>query len=116
MVKLSSRDSICVRRGVQAFKSKTSSGCKELSVEELQDAKLYWYRQIPWEMYQAEYERLEENILLPNTSAILKLDPFYDKRDRLLRVGGRSQYSDLPEGIKHPIILPHGHPVVEKII
>jgi len=34
----------------------------------------------------------------------------------LLRVGGRLQYSDLPEGTKHPIILPHGHPVVEKII
>ena len=34
----------------------------------------------------------------------------------MLRVGGRLQYSDLPEGTKHPIILPHGHAVVEKII
>ena len=34
------------------------------------------------------------------------------ERDRLLQVGGRLQSSDLPEGTKHPIILPHGHPVV----
>ena len=34
------------------------------------------------------------------------------ERDRLLQVEGRLQYSDLPEGTKHPIILPHGHPVV----
>ena len=68
------------------------------SVEGLQDAKLYWYRQIQWEVYQAEYQRLEENILLPNTSAILKLYSSYDKRDRLLKVGGRLQNSDLPEG------------------
>ena len=57
--------------------SKRSSGSKELSVEKLQDARLYWYRQIQWEVYQAEYERLKENLLLSNTSAILELDPYY---------------------------------------
>ena len=29
---------------------------------------------------------------------------------------GRREYSDLPEVTKHPITLPHGYPVVEKII
>ena len=67
-------------------------------------------------MYQAEYGRLKEDLPLPNTSAIWKLDPYYEKIDHLLRVGGRLQHSDLPEGTKHPIILPHGHAVVEKII
>lgn len=66
-------------------------------------------------MYQAEYERLREN-LLSKTSVILKLDPYYDKRTRLLRVRGRLQYSDLPEGRKHLIILPHGHPAVKEMI
>ena len=66
-----------VLRGVQAFESKGSSDSKELSVEKLQDAKIYWYRQIQWEVYQAEYERLKENLLLSNTSAILELDPYY---------------------------------------
>ena len=101
-----------VLRGVRAFKSGASAGSKELSAEELQDAKLSWYWQIQQEVYQAEYERLKEDLPLPNTSAILKLDPYYDKRDHLLRVGGRLQHSDVPEGTKHPIILPHGHAVV----
>ena len=65
---------------------------------------------------QADYERLTENLLLPNTSVILKMDPYYDKRDRLLQVRRRLQYSDLPEGMKHPIIVPHGHPVVKEIV
>ena len=34
------------------------------------------------------------------------------ERDMVLQGGGRLQYSDLPEGTKHPIILPHGHPLV----
>ena len=38
-----------------------SAGSKELSAEELQDAKLSWYRQIQQELYQAEYERLKED-------------------------------------------------------
>ena len=67
-------------------------------------------------VYQAEHERLKENLLLPNTGVILKLDSYYDKRDRLLQVRGRLQYSDLLEGMKHPIIVPHGHPVVKEII
>ena len=105
-----------VLRGVQAFKSGASAGSKELSTEELQDAKLSWYRRIQQEVNQAEYERMKGDLPLPNTSAILKLDPCYDKRDHLLWAGGRLQHSDLPEGTKHRIILPHGHAVVEKII
>ena len=111
MADVNSSNSICTSR-----KSGTSAGSKELSAEELQDAKLSWYRQIQQEVYQAEYERLKEDLPLPNTRAILKMDPYYDKRDRLLRVGGRLQHSDLTEGTKHPIILPHGHTVVERII
>ena len=45
------------------FQVNKSLGCKELSVEELQDAKLFWCLQIQREVYQAEYERLP----LPNT-------------------------------------------------
>ena len=49
-------------------------------------------------------------------SCILKLDPFFDKDYRVLHVGGRLQYSELPEETKLQLILPHGHPVVEKKI
>ena len=50
---------------------------------------------------------------IQKTSKILKLDPFYDSSDFVLRVGGRLQHSDLPEEAKHQVILPHGHPIVE---
>ena len=49
-------------------------------------------------------------------SRILKLDPFFDEEYRVLRVGGRLQNSESPEETKHQVILPHCHPVVEKII
>ena len=105
-----------VLQWVQVQKSRVSSESRELSAEELQNAKLNWYRQIQRETYRVEYAQLETGQPLPKTSGILKLDPYFDKKDRVLRVGGRLQYSDLPEQTKHPIILPHGHPVVEKII
>ena len=53
---------------------------------------------------------------ISKNSRILKLDPFFDKDYRVLHVGGRLQYSELPEETKHQLILPHGHLVVEKII
>jgi len=82
----------------------------------MKNAKLIWYRQIQREVYRIEYVQLEAGQPLPKTSTILKLDPYFDKEDRVLRIGGRLQYSNLPEATKHPNILPHGHPVVEKII
>ena len=53
---------------------------------------------------------------ISKNSHILKLDPFFDKDYRVLCVGGRLQYSELPEETKHQLTLPYGHPVVEKII
>ena len=63
-----------------------------------------------------EYSLLKVGSTLPSNSRILKLDPYYDSKDQLIKVGGRLQFADISENVKHPIILPHGHPVVEKII
>jgi hypothetical protein len=38
----------------------------------------------------------------------MKLDPYFDKDSRTLRVGGRFQYSHLQEATKHPVKIPHG--------
>ena len=40
----------------------------------------------------------------------------FDDKDKLIRVGGRVQFSELPEETKHQIILPAKHTVVDKII
>ena len=92
MAKLSSSDSIYVLRGVQAFKSKQVQVAKNCQSRSYRRQVIL----VPTDTMggaPSRVWRLEKNILLPNTSAILKLDPFYDKRDRLLRVGGRLQYS-----------------------
>ena len=53
---------------------------------------------------------------LPKSSCLLKLDPYYDKTDHVITVGGRLQFADIPEETKHQIILPHGQAEVAKMI
>jgi len=49
------------------------------------------------------------------TSGLQKLDPFVDSQG-MLRVGGRLKESSLPYSVKHPLILPRKHHVVNLII
>ena len=49
-------------------------------------------------------------------SCIAKLDPHFDETKRLLVVGGRLQFAQIPEEEKHQIIIPHNDPVIEKLI
>ena len=55
------------------------------------------------------------NQTLKKSGALYKLDPFLDK-DGLLRVGGRIQRVNVPEYVKHPIILPRKGHVTELLI
>ncbi len=48
-------------------------------------------------------------------SKLAKFAPFLDK-NKLLCVGGRIQNAQLPESVRHPIILPHDHPITPLII
>ena len=68
------------------------------------------------EVYKEDYEQLKAGKTLPNSRRLLKLDPYYDEEDKVIRVGGRLQFADLPEENKHQIILPHGHPGVARLI
>lgn len=49
-------------------------------------------------------------------SRIVKLDPQFDQTKKLLVVRRRLQFAQVPEEAKHPIIVPHGDPVIEKLI
>ena len=49
-------------------------------------------------------------------SFIVKLDPQFDETKKLLVVGGRLQFAQIPEEEKHQIIIPHKDPVIEKLI
>lgn len=50
------------------------------------------------------------------TSSLLKLKPFEDENNQLLRVGGRLTNGPIPFEAKHPVILPNNHHVTQLII
>ena len=52
---------------------------------------------------------------LKKSSSLYRLDPFLDK-DGILRVGGRLRKASIPQGIRHPIILPRGSHVTELVV
>ena len=49
-------------------------------------------------------------------SCIVKLDPQFDETKKLLVVGGRLQFAQIPEEQKHQITIAHKDPVTEKLI
>ncbi|XP_068728870.1 uncharacterized protein [Montipora capricornis] len=105
-----------VLRAVKLFKTKSRSCEKELSADEVRQAEIkccMWVQEV---VYKEEFEKLKAGEVLPSNSRLLKLDPYYDRDDQVLRVGGRLQFADLPEQSKHQIILPHGHPEVAKMV
>ena len=95
-------------------KSKTENVL--LTAEDLINSEYFWYQRIQKEAYPIEFQHLKNGESIASNSCILELDPFFDKEHEVLRVGGRLQYSELPEETKHQVILPHSHPIVEKII
>ena len=105
-----------VLRAVKLFKTKLKSFVTELSTEEIQHAELKCCMWVQQDVYKEDYELLKAGDSVPKSSRLLKLDPYYDEADQVIRVGGRLQFADIPEETKHQVILPHGHPEVAKLI
>lgn len=59
-------------------------------------------------------KKLEKNEAIPQKHPLIKLSPFM--REGILRVGGRLKKSNYPLCIKHPIILPHDHPISKAVL
>jgi len=57
----------------------------------------------------------QRDISLKKTSCMYRLDPFLDA-DGILRVGGRLRRANMPEGVKHLVILPRRSHITELII
>ena len=103
-------------KAVELFKAKIKSQVTELSAEEMQQAEFKCCMWVQQEADKEDYEHLNAGEALPKSSRLLKLDPYYDRTDQVIRVGGRLQFADIPEETKHQIILPHGHSEVAKMI
>lgn len=61
------------------------------------------------------FDTCRDSGLKTKLKQVLKLSPFVDD-DGLLKVGGRLQNADVPETMKHPIILPRRHQVTRLIV
>ena len=105
-----------VLKAVRLFKAKSKSQVTELSAEEMQEAELKCCMWVQQDAYKEDYEQLKAGEALPKSSRLLKLDPYYDKTDQVIGVGGRLQFADIPEETKHQIILPHDHTEVARLI
>jgi len=57
-----------------------------------------------WAQHDAckDYKQLKAGEALSRSS-------YYDRTDQVGRIGGRLQFTDIPEETKHQIVLPHGH-------
>ena len=82
----------------------------------MRKAELKCCKWVQEEVYKEDYQLLKSGQTLPKNSRLLKLDPYYDREDQVIRVGGRLQFADLLEQTKHQVILPHGHPEVAKMV
>eukprot|EP00112_Aurelia_sp_Birch-Aquarium-sp1_P003266 Seg1363.23 transcript_id=Seg1363.23/GoldUCD/mRNA.D3Y31 product="hypothetical protein" protein_id=Seg1363.23/GoldUCD/D3Y31 len=103
-------------RSKATSQQQTESSGKELTTDEIKSAEEYWYRQVQQEEFPDDFEALKNSVQLPKSSQLNSLFPIFDHEKELIKVGGRLQFSLIPEESKHQIILPGKHMVVEKII
>ena len=87
-----------------------------LDSEDIMNAENYWLQRIQEEFFKAEIVKLQKNEDIARDSKLVKLTPYYDQEDGLVKMRGRVQYSDLTESEKHPIILPYNSYLVKLII
>ncbi|KRZ01394.1 hypothetical protein T11_12323 [Trichinella zimbabwensis] len=71
----------------------------------MQNAENHWIRKAQHERFANEIRQLSNGRQIAANSRLQQFDPFIDEHG-LLKIGGRLQNSDLPENMKHPILLP----------
>ena len=73
--------------------------------EEMHAAEIVLIRKAQEEFFSREIQCLKKNKPIPHDSSILKLTPKLDE-NKLLRLSGRLRRADIPNEMKHPIIIP----------
>lgn len=85
-----------------------------LHPQEIAEAKATLTRLAQNDMFADEIEALQEGRVVGKRSPLRRLSPFIDP-ERVLRVGGRLNMSQLPYQAKHPALLPKAHPFTRLI-
>lgn len=84
-----------------------------LTSDELQHALHILVKHVQADVFAKDIQNLRQNKTCPKP--LRKLAPFLDS-EGIMTVGGRLQYSELSFNIKHPILLPRKHRLVQLII
>ncbi|XP_002741926.1 uncharacterized protein LOC100373242 [Saccoglossus kowalevskii] len=103
-----------VLRFVQLLKSKEKCTQDKPSATELNNAEIHWITDIQHEHFADIFVSTKnDNKKYGHLRSQLKL---FIAEDKLLRLGGRLQYADLPYDTKHPILLPRDHQLTRLIV
>ncbi|XP_041765140.1 uncharacterized protein LOC121589934 [Anopheles merus] len=86
-----------------------------LSVDEIQNAKIVLVKMVQRQVFPDELRQLRKKQKLAGGSPLKLLHPFIDK-DGVIRVGGRLGHADLPFCVKHPIVIPGYHPFTQLLL
>jgi hypothetical protein len=95
------------------LRKKDRRNAEVLSVEELEEAEVYWIKSAQQDRFGVEIESLSKGRPAAQASRIADLNP--QLVNGILRVGGRIDKAELPWEAKHPIILDHGHDITRLI-
>ncbi|KAM8701717.1 hypothetical protein ACLKA7_000073 [Drosophila subpalustris] len=87
-----------------------------ISYAELSKGIIYAVRLTQMSAFPAEWKALSGGQSLAKDSSLLSLNPYFDLKEKVIRLGGRLRDALLPENEKHPYILPYKHHVTDLVI
>ncbi|XP_036146761.1 uncharacterized protein LOC118646920 [Monomorium pharaonis] len=106
---------LCMRAIARFKRTQNSSLNNPITTQEIEIARIYWVKSIQRFAFPQEIKILVNGNPLPRSSPLLRIAPYIDASG-LLRVGGRLEFSRLPENAKHPLVLPRESPLSSLII
>ena len=89
---------------------------ESLTTADIEASEKYWIQQVQEENFREELALLKKGEEVRSDSKLVKLTPYYDQEDGLIKMKGPIQYADISESEKHPVILPPKSYIVKLII
>lgn len=98
------------QRFIVNLKNKTKKEKGYLQVLEIESALNSLIKITQMQAFYDDYSKLSCNKNINKNSKLFYLNPFIDK-DGIIRLGSRLRFSNLPNNVKQPILLPKKHPL-----
>ncbi|XP_074645856.1 uncharacterized protein LOC141902115 [Tubulanus polymorphus] len=86
--------------------SRNEGSMHPLVLVEQREEELYWVQWAQYQSYRTEINCLKAGRPLPKDSKLKQLDPIWDAKSMVLRVGGRLYHAKVSRFKKNPMILP----------